>query len=91
MLNLSYSTLRYWEQEIAQLSPDRNAGGTRFYSADDIETLRQIKFMRDTEKMSISMIRKKFADNKSDIQKRQQMEAYLQKLRTQLLQIRSSI
>ncbi len=89
MLNLSYSTLHYWEKEIKQLCPQRNDGGTRFYSADDIEILRQIKYMRDVEKMSIRMIRKKFADNKTDIQKRQQMEQYLKKLREQLAELRS--
>jgi len=89
MLNLSYSTLHYWEKEIKQLCPQRNDGGTRFYTADDIETLRQIKYMRDVEKMSIRMIRKKFADNKTDVQKKQQMEQYLIKLREQLVEMRS--
>ena len=91
MLGLSYSTLHYWEQEIKQLSPERNDGGTRFYTAENIETLRQIKYMRDTEKMSIRMIKKKFADNKTDIQKRQQMESYLKKIREQLLEIRATL
>ncbi len=91
MLNLSYSTLHYWEQEIKLLRPHRNDGGTRFYSANDIDLLRQILFMRDKQKMSIRMIKKKLADNKTDIEKRQQMESYLQKLRSQLLEIRASL
>lgn len=91
MLNLPYSTLHYWEKEIKELKPDRNDGGTRFYTAQTIETLRQIKYMRDVEKMSIRMISKKFADVKSDVQKRQQMETYLKKLRESLLDLRACL
>ncbi len=91
MLDLPYSTLHYWEKEIKELRPDRNEGGTRFYTAENIEVLRQIKYMRDVEKMSIRMIRKKYADNKTDIQKRQQMEGYLKKLRDQLTELKSLI
>lgn len=91
MLNESYSTLRYWETEIKELQPKKNEGNTRFYTEKDIEILKQIQYMRDVEKMSIKMIRKKFADNKTDIEKKVRLRNYLLKMREQLVEIRSNL
>lgn len=45
MLELPASTLRFWESQFTLLKPRRNDGGTRFYTASDIETLRMIKYL----------------------------------------------
>ncbi len=35
--------LRYWEQEFAQLSPDKRRGNRRYYQRTDVIMIRQIR------------------------------------------------
>lgn len=35
--------LRYWEQEFPQINPAKRRGGRRYYTHDDIETIRTIR------------------------------------------------
>ena len=45
-LNLEAHVLRYWEVELG-LHIERNSQGHRFYKADDISLLRQIKDLKE--------------------------------------------
>lgn len=42
MLGVNASLLRFWETEIPELSPHKNAKGSRYYTAEDIALLKQI-------------------------------------------------
>ena len=42
MLNVNPSLLRYWETEFPSIRPHKNKKGTRYYTDDDIDLLRQI-------------------------------------------------
>ena len=42
MFAVKQSLLRYWETEFPQLNPKRNDKGRRFYTASDIEVVKQI-------------------------------------------------
>lgn len=57
-LELSASQLRYWEKEFAALKPRTNARGKRFYSADDVEVIRQIAWLVKTQGYTIEGARK---------------------------------
>ena len=46
MFNVNQSNLRFWEKEFKQLKPRRNDKGTRFYTKDDITTIKKIIFVR---------------------------------------------
>lgn len=45
MLDVSISTLHYWEKEFEQFDPFRTPGGTRKYRPEDIEVCRLIKHL----------------------------------------------
>lgn len=45
MLDVSISTLHYWEKEFEQFDPFRTPGGTRKYRPEDIEMCRLIKHL----------------------------------------------
>ena len=47
MLNLTASTLRYYETRFAELRPSKNSRGVRRYTEADIELLRRIKTLVD--------------------------------------------
>ena len=42
MLNVNPSLLRYWETEFPSIRPHKNKKGTRYYTDNDIDLLRQI-------------------------------------------------
>ena len=46
LLQVPLPTLRFWEREVQQLTPRKNAGHTRFYSEEDIQTLRRLIYFR---------------------------------------------
>ena len=43
MLEITPSTLRWWENEIELFKPHRTPGGRRRYTSEDLETARKIK------------------------------------------------
>lgn len=45
ILEIPQSTLRFWEKKFTLIKPRRNAGGTRFYTPDDVEKIRMIYFL----------------------------------------------
>ena len=42
MLHVNPSLLRFWETEFPAIKPHKNKKGTRYYTDDDIDLLRQI-------------------------------------------------
>ena len=42
MLNVNPSVLRFWETQFPSIQPHKNKKGTRYYTDDDIDLLRQI-------------------------------------------------
>lgn len=57
---VSVSTLRLWEDQYGLLSPLRTAGGTRLYSASDIERARRIRVLVHDRGYSLAAIAKYF-------------------------------
>jgi len=51
--DLPQSVLRYWESVFEQLTPEKTAGGTRKYSAQDIELILRIKDLLHNKKFTI--------------------------------------
>ena len=43
LTELPVATLRYWEQQFAQLSPYKDEHGNRYYTEKDIALIKQIK------------------------------------------------
>lgn len=45
MLDVSVSTLRFWEDTFEQLDPFRTPGGTRKYRPEDVDVCRRIRHL----------------------------------------------
>lgn len=88
---LEYSTLRLWEKMYSGLTPYRNAGKTRFYTQEDIDLIKQIKFLRDEEHLSPKAIQRRLATNRTDVNSRQKLSELLQKIKQELVDIRETI
>ena len=92
MTQLPVSTLRYWEEQFAQLQPFKNDNGKRFYTLQDIELIKQIKFIRDDLHITrIEAIQTELKQGTKKTDSRQRAAEILLKVRKQLEEIRSLI
>ncbi len=92
LTGLPSATLRYWEQQFAQLSPYKDEHGNRYYTEKDIQLIKQIKYIRDELQITrIEAIRNelKSGDRKTDV--RQHASDILMRVREELVEIRSKI
>lgn len=59
-LNVTETTLRYWESVFPQISPYKGANGVRRYTKDDIKTLRTIYHLVKERGLTLSGAKKQF-------------------------------
>jgi len=86
------STLRYWEKEFEQLNPRKDGHGNRYYTLEDQELIKRIKYIRDELKITrIEAIRKELASNTKRSDERQAALEILQRIREELCEIRKMI
>ena len=86
------STLRYWEKEFAQLSPRKDGHGNRYYTREDQELIKRIKYIRDELKITrIEAIRKELASNTRRSDERQSALDILLRVRDEVAEIRKMI
>ena len=89
MLDITLPTLRYWETQIDQLQPKTNSHKTRFYTADDVELVKRIKYLREEQHLSIAAIKRMLnADSKTN-DREMKIAQYLKSIRAELVELRS--
>lgn len=92
MLELPASTLRYWEKQFSQLSPRKDEHGNRYYTENEIELIKQIKYLRDElHIVRIAAIKNELNNNKKQIDVRQKAAEILQQVRSELVEIRAKL
>lgn len=79
MLNIPESTLRFWETKFSIINPRRNAGGTRFYTPKDIETIRMVHYLVKEKKLKIEAAVEQLRNNSSGVSRHYEA---IQRLRT---------
>ena len=91
-LGLPASTLRYWESCFEQLSPRKDGHGNRYYSPDDIATIRQIQYIRDEMHITrIVAIRTELAKGTRRVDMRERVANILHKVRNELIDIKANL
>ncbi|HET7733778.1 MAG TPA: MerR family transcriptional regulator [Paludibacter sp.] len=91
MFNVNQSNLRFWEKEFKQLSPKRNAKGTRFYSPDDILVIKQIIYLVSEQKLTLDGAKRKLSQKKDAIAKQQEVVERLKAIRKELIGISNAL
>lgn len=91
MLQVSQPTLRFWEKEFKQLKPQRNAKGTRFYTQKDIEIIKQIVFLVNDQKLTLSGAKKRLSQKKDFVAKQQELAERLKAIRRELIEISKAL
>ena len=62
--NLQTHTLRYWEKQFRQIRPLVKAGKRRYYSQNDLKTIKLIQFLLKEKGLTINGV-KKILDGKN--------------------------
>lgn len=84
MLDISLSNLRFWEKEFPQLKPKQSERKTRFYTAEDIQLLKQIIFLTKEKEFTLAGARRQLAVKKSETEREQEVFERLTELRKEL-------
>lgn len=84
LLNLPQSTIRFWEKEFSELRPRRSGGGTRYYTPNDIEILKIIKFLIKDKRLTIEGAREHLRRNRADMERKHLVVERLQSIRRRL-------
>jgi DNA-binding transcriptional MerR regulator len=86
------STLRYWEKEFNELSPRKDGHGNRYYTREEQEVIKRIKYIRDELKITrIEAIRKELRANNKHSDERQSALDILLRVKEELCEIRKLI
>ncbi len=87
MFKVNQSNLRFWEKEFKELKPRRNEKGTRFYTPEDIQIIKQIIYLTTDQKLTLDGAKRRLGQKKDVIAKQQEIVERLKKVRTELLGI----
>lgn len=86
------TTLRFWEKEFDQLNPRKDGHGNRYYTREDQELIKRIKYIRDELKITrIEAIRKELRANDKHSDERQSAIDILLRVKEELCEIRKMI
>jgi DNA-binding transcriptional MerR regulator len=86
------STLRYWEKQFEELSPRKDGHGNRYYTREEQELIKRIKYIRDELKITrIEAIRKELKENTKRSDECQAAMDILLRVRDELCEIRKMI
>ena len=86
------STLRYWEKQFEELSPRKDGHGNRYYTREDQDVIKRIRYIRDELKITrVEAIRKELKANTRHSDERQSAIEILMRVREELCEIRKMI
>lgn len=92
MTGLSASNLRFWEKHFTQLTPRKDGHGNRYYTQEDIDLIKQIKYIRDDLQITrIDAIRRELKNDKRQVEFRQRATDILLRVRQELVDIRKNL
>lgn len=85
MFRVNQSNLRYWEKEFKELKPKRNEKGTRFYTPEDINTIKQIIYLTSEQKLKLDGAKRKLSLKGPKVARQQEVVERLKKVRAELM------
>jgi len=91
MFSVNQSNLRFWEREFTQLTPKRNAKGSRFYTLDDVQLIKQIIFLVNEQRLTLDGARRKLSQKKDTVAKQQEVVERLKQIRKELVGISNAM
>ena len=84
LIGVSQTTLRFWESEFPEVQSYRSPKNLRYYTPDDIETLRLIYYLVKIRGLKIEAAKEQLRINRANISKRMDIIEKLQDVRDEL-------
>lgn len=91
MIGVPQSTLRYWEQEFPECAPRRSKGNMRYYTPQDIQTLRVIHYLLKVKGLKLEAAKEQLRTNRENVSRRTEIIERLMKVRDELEQLRKAL
>ena len=86
------ATLRYWEKQFDGLNPRKDGHGNRYYTLEDQELIKRIKYIRDELHITrAEAIRRELRQNDKHSDERQAALNILLRVKEELCEIRKMI
>lgn len=84
LLGIAPSTLRFWESQFTVIKPKRNDRGSRFYTPQDIETIRMVYYLVKEKGLKLDAAQEQIRRNHSGVSRRHQTVERLKSVRNRL-------
>ncbi len=91
MFQVNSSLIRFWEKEFDIIKPKKNKKGNRFFTQQDIESIRLIYHLVKERGLTLSGARKKIKENKEDTNNNYEVIKTLTEIKSMLLEIKESL
>ena len=92
LLGENVSLVRFWSNSFPKyIKPKRNAKGNRLYTAEDIETLKQIHFLVKDQGLTLEGAARKMAAERKSVEGRVKVLDSLKDIRRQLVAVKKSL
>ena len=91
MLDVNASLLRYWEKEFDILRPKKNAKGDRFFTKEDIETIKLIHHLVKDKGYTLDGAKTQLRHSYENEQRKHRLIEKLKKLRGFLVELKTEL
>ncbi|MBR5384514.1 MAG: MerR family transcriptional regulator [Bacteroidales bacterium] len=92
ILGENVSAVRFWSNSFERfVKPRRNAKGNRLFTAGDIETLKQIKFLVKSCGMTLDGASRKLIEDRKSVEDRVKVVETLKQIRKELLAVKAAL
>lgn len=91
MLDISTTTIRFWESRFPILKPRRNRKGNRLFSPTDLENLKLIYHLVKEQGMTLEGAKKAINDNRDEILRKAEIIERLLGVKAMLLEIKQEL
>ncbi len=84
ILNIPPSTLRFWENQFTIIKPKRSNSNRRYYTADDIETIRMVYYLVKDKGLKLDAAQQQIKVNRENVSQRSEVITRLKSIRSEL-------
>lgn len=91
MFNLNTSHIRYWEKEFDIIKPQKNRKGNRYFTKEDIDSIRIIYHLVKNQGYTLDGAKKVLKENRDEAEKKMQVVESLSKIKSFLLEIEKQL
>ena len=86
------SAIRFWSNHFPKfIKPERNAKGNRRFTEEDLEYLKQIKFLTEKEGLTLEGVEKRLVSDRKGVGRKLKALESLRKIRAELVEVKKAL